>query len=80
MKPKKAHKTAPPSQEQDIIVPALIIFLGIWFLATSPIKPDQNNPQPDETSISQEMASNANPDNEGVSWFAQAVKARKETN
>ncbi|MBI2454152.1 MAG: hypothetical protein HYV54_01070 [Parcubacteria group bacterium] len=81
MKPKKGQKTAPPSQEQDIIVPALIILLGIWLLATSPVRPDQNNSQPDETSISQEMASNADSSSdENTHWFAQAIKTRKEVN
>ncbi len=78
MKPKKAPKTAPPPpQEQDIIVPALIILFGIWFLATSPIKLEQNHPQPgepDETSIPQEMASNADSAAEDSHWFARAIR------
>lgn len=80
MKQKKAPKTAPQPQEQDIIVPALIILFGIWFLATSPIKLDQNDPLPDETNISEEMALNANSSNEDTHWFAQTIKARKGVN
>lgn len=80
MKSKKALKMGPVEHEQDIIVPALIILLALWFLAQSPIKPVKNEPETDRASISEEVALNANSPAEKTHWFAQTIKNRRETN
>lgn len=80
MKPKKGLKTAPAEHEHDVVVPALIIILSLWFLAQNHIKPAQKEPETDRASISEEMATNANSPAEETRWFAQTIKSRKETN
>lgn len=68
----------PVPQEQDIIVPALIILGALWFLATSAVKPEPAAPQPEsaETGVSQEIAQNADsPSSSSDSpWFAQVIR------